>query len=96
MTNIVNNKKFKYFLTGFLAGFLPAFIFLILDDPISSIWSLLVGLIFGFLSVFSFWIYEKQKIIGICLFIVLSIVYVIYLLILWEFKNGFFGGKFIG
>ena len=96
MINIKNNKGFKYFLIGFLAGFLPTFIFLVLDEPLFSIWSLLVGLIVGFLTLLSFWLYEKQKILGIFLFIVLSIVYVIYLLILWEFRNGFFGGKFIG
>ena len=96
MMNIKNNKRFKIFLIGFLAGFLPTFIFLVLDEPLFSIWSLLIGLIVGFLTLLFFWVYEKQKIIGICLFIALSIAYVIYLLILWEYRNGFFGGKFIG
>lgn len=96
MEEILNNIKMRVFFFGFLAGLIPTFLFFIFDDPLSSIWSLFIGLIIGIFTMLVFIMYRKYKILGILLFIILISIYLVYLLILWEIRKGFFGGKFIG
>ena len=93
---LTNNNYLKVFIIGFIAGLIPTFIFYMFIDPLASIWSLFVGLLLGVISTLTLILYKKYKIIGLISLILLITVYIFFLLILWEYRYGFFGGKFIG
>ena len=95
MKQFIKNEYFIAFSIGFLAGLIPTLIFLLLIAPVLFFWSFLVGVVFGIIAIITLYVYKKFKIAGIMLLILLILSYLIFIYLLWDLRNGYFGG-FIG